>query len=96
MDFLQTELSHGTFVRGLRTTATYDPASGTFDLHTPDVSAAKWWPGGLGTTANHAVVMAQLYTGGERRGIHPFLVTIRDRETHKPLPGESRREDTTV
>ena len=85
----QTELSHGTFVRGLRTTATFDPASGTFDLHTPDVSAAKWWPGGLGTTANHAVVMAQLYTGGQPRGIHPFLVAIRDRQTHRPLPGET-------
>ncbi|KAF0289653.1 putative peroxisomal acyl-coenzyme A oxidase 1 [Amphibalanus amphitrite] len=85
--YAQTELSHGTFVRGLRTTATYDPASRTFDLHTPDVSAAKWWPGGLGTTANHAVVMAQLYTDGQPRGIHPFMVAIRDRETHRPLPG---------
>ncbi|XP_037083032.1 probable peroxisomal acyl-coenzyme A oxidase 1 isoform X2 [Pollicipes pollicipes] len=85
--YAQTELSHGTFVRGLRTTATYDPASRTFDLHTPDVSAAKWWPGGLGTSANFAVVMAQLHTGGQARGIHPFMVELRDIDTHRPLPG---------
>lgn len=50
-------------------------------------TAFKWWPGGLGKTANYAVVMANLITGGKRRGPQPFIVKLRDEETHEPLPG---------
>ena len=31
----------------------------------------------------------QLYSNGKRRGIHPFLVPIRDIETREPLPGRT-------
>lgn len=31
--------------------------------------------------------MAQLYTKGKCHGIHPFIVQLRDEETHMPLPG---------
>jgi len=41
----------------------------------------------VGHTANYAIVVAQLYTKGECRGIHPFIVQLRDEDTHKPLPG---------
>ena len=41
----------------------------------------------VGHTANHAIVVAQLYTQGECRGIHPFVVQLRDVETHEPLKG---------
>ena len=85
--YAQTELGHGTYVRGLETTATYDPATETFVLHTPTLSATKWWPGGLGATATHAVVMARLFCGGADRGPHAFIVQVRDLETHVPLPG---------
>lgn len=37
--------------------------------------------------SNHAVVMAQLYTQGQRRGVHGFIVPLRDLNTHQPLPG---------
>jgi hypothetical protein len=30
------------------------------EVHTPSPAAAKWWPGGLGHTANHAMVFARL------------------------------------
>ena len=53
--YAQTELGHGTFVRGLQTTATYDPDSQQFILHTPTLTATKWWPGGLGKTSTHVV-----------------------------------------
>lgn len=32
-------------------------------------------------------MLAQLYTKGKCQGIHPFMVQIRDEETHMPLPG---------
>ena len=44
--YAQTELGHGTFVRGLETTATYDPSSRQFVIHSPTLSSTKWWPGG--------------------------------------------------
>lgn len=44
--YAQTELGHGTFVRGLETTATYDPKTKEFVLNSPTLSSFKWWPGG--------------------------------------------------
>ncbi|XP_041975112.1 probable peroxisomal acyl-coenzyme A oxidase 1 isoform X2 [Aricia agestis] len=85
--YAQTELGHGTFIRGLETTATYDAEKEEFVLNSPTLTAYKWWPGGLAHTANHCVVMAQLYTKGKNCGIQAFLVQIRDEETHMPLPG---------
>lgn len=85
--YAQTELGHGTNVRGLETMATYDPKTQEFILHSPTLTSIKWWPGGLGKTCNCAIVMALLYTKGECHGIHGFLVQLRDLKTHQPLPG---------
>jgi len=41
----------------------------------------------VGHTANHAIVVAQLYTKGEFRGLAPFIVQLRDSETHRAMPG---------
>ncbi len=60
--YAQTELGHGTFVRGLQTTATYDPDTQQFILHTPTLTATKWWPGGLGKTSTHVVSFADHYS----------------------------------
>ena len=38
-------------------------------------------------TANYAVVVAQLYSHGKNHGIQPFIVPLRDEETHMPLRG---------
>ena len=35
--YAQTEMGHGTFIRGLETTATYDPKAKEFVLHTPTI-----------------------------------------------------------
>ncbi|XP_018427966.1 PREDICTED: peroxisomal acyl-coenzyme A oxidase 1 isoform X1 [Nanorana parkeri] len=85
--YAQTEMGHGTHLRGLETTATYDPSTQEFILNSPTVTSIKWWPGGLGKTSNHAVVLAQLYTQGECKGLQAFIVPIRQIGTHEPLPG---------
>ncbi|CRL03339.1 CLUMA_CG016522, isoform F [Clunio marinus] len=85
--YAQTELGHGTFVRGLETTAIFDQRCQQFVINSPTITAYKWWPGGLGHTANYALVFAQLYTQQKNHGVHAFLVQLRDEETHKPLKG---------
>uniref|UniRef100_A0A2M4BGH0 Acyl-coenzyme A oxidase n=1 Tax=Anopheles marajoara TaxID=58244 RepID=A0A2M4BGH0_9DIPT len=85
--YAQTELGHGTFLRGLETTATYDERTQEFVLDSPTLSSYKWWPGGLAHTANYCVVMAQLFSKGKCHGIQPFIVQLRDEETHMPLKG---------
>ncbi|CAH0405627.1 unnamed protein product [Chilo suppressalis] len=85
--YAQTELGHGTFIRGLETTATYDAETEEFILHSPTLTAYKWWPGNLGQTVNYCIVIAQLIINGKNYGTQPFMVQVRDEETHAPLPG---------
>ncbi|KAH9452350.1 hypothetical protein MJO28_008778 [Puccinia striiformis f. sp. tritici] len=85
--YAQTELGHGSNVQELETTATYDKTTQEFIIHSPSLTASKWWIGGLGRAADHAVVMAQLYSNGKKYGPHPFVVPIRDMKTRDPLPG---------
>ncbi|KAI4288567.1 MAG: hypothetical protein L6R35_002170 [Caloplaca aegaea] len=83
--YAQTELGHGSNVRGLETTATWNPDDKTFTLHSPTLTASKWWIGSLGRTANHAIVMAQLVIQGNSYGPHPFVVQVRDLKSHEPM-----------
>ncbi|CAD8212955.1 unnamed protein product [Paramecium pentaurelia] len=85
--YAQTEIGHGSDVQNLETTATYDSQSNDFILHTPSVSAVKFWPGELGFLSNYALVYAKLIFNGKNKGVHPFMVQIRDNSTHKPLKG---------
>lgn len=85
--YAQTELGHGSNVRGLETLAIWNPSDKTFTMHSPSLTASKWWIGSLGRTANYAVVMAQLVIDRKPYGPHPFVVQIRDLKTHQPLEG---------
>eukprot|EP01099_Mayorella_cantabrigiensis_P001461 TRINITY_DN1639_c0_g3_i1.p1 TRINITY_DN1639_c0_g3~~TRINITY_DN1639_c0_g3_i1.p1 ORF type:complete len:692 (-),score=149.44 TRINITY_DN1639_c0_g3_i1:253-2328(-) len=85
--YAQTELGHGSFLRGLETVAIYDPANQQFNLNSPTLTSTKWWPGGLGIAATHAIVVAKLIVKGVDHGPHNFIVQIRSLEDHKPLPG---------
>ncbi|KFQ67161.1 Peroxisomal acyl-coenzyme A oxidase 3, partial [Phaethon lepturus] len=86
--FALTELSHGTNIKGIRTTATFDRSTQEFIINTPDFEAAKFCVGNMGKHATHAVVYAQLYTpDGQCQGLHSFIVQIRDTKTLLPMPG---------
>jgi acyl-CoA oxidase len=91
--YAQTELGHGSNVRGIETEARWDPESKEFIIHSPYITASKWWNGTLGRTATHAVVVAQLLlpdgshgsnTTYKSYGPHPFIVQVRDTKTHQP------------
>lgn len=85
--YMQTELGHGTNVQMLETTCTYDEESDGFVLHSPTLTSTKWWAGGLGTTATHGVVQAQLIIKGKRYGPHLFFTQLRDMDSGKLLDG---------
>ncbi|KAH7463958.1 Peroxisomal acyl-coenzyme A oxidase 1 [Phytophthora ramorum] len=85
--YAQTELGHGSNVQGLETTAIYDKKTQEFIINSPTLTSRKWWPGGLGKTATHAVVHAQLRIDSEQKGVQAFIVPLRSLKDHKPLSG---------
>ncbi|XP_039053192.1 peroxisomal acyl-coenzyme A oxidase 1-like [Hibiscus syriacus] len=85
--YAQTELGHGSNVRGLETTASFDPQTDEFVIHSPTLTSRKWWSGGLGKVSTHAVVYARLITDGQDHGVHGFIVQLRSLDDHSPLPG---------
>ncbi|KAH0502812.1 Peroxisomal acyl-coenzyme A oxidase 2 [Microtus ochrogaster] len=85
--YVQTELGHGSYLKGLETEATYDAATQEFVIHSPTMTATKWWPGDLGRSVTHAIVFAQLICSGAQHGMHAFIVPIRSLQDHTPLPG---------
>ena len=84
--YAQTELGHGSNVRGLQTIAEYDKKTEEFVLNTPTLQSIKWWPGCLGKIATHVVLYAQLLIDGKEHGVNVFILQIRD-ENHLPIKG---------
>ncbi|OBK19407.1 acyl-CoA dehydrogenase family protein [Mycobacterium asiaticum] len=88
--FAMTETGHGSDVQSLETTATYDPETEEFVVHSETPSARKDYIGGAAETARMAAVFAQLITHEDGKpvnhGVHCVLVPIRD-EDGNDLPG---------
>lgn len=85
--YIQTEIGHGTYVRGLETTATYNKHSKEFIINSPTLTSIKFWPGTGGITANFGIVMAKLIIDGNDHGIQAFVVQLRDFKGHQNMPG---------
>ena len=84
--FAMTETGHGSDVQSLETTATYDPQTQEFVIHSPTPNSRKDYLGGAAESAKLAAVFAQLITGGENHGVHCIMVPIRD-DDFNVLPG---------
>lgn len=83
--FAMTETGHGSNVRGLETTAHYDPKKGEFIVHTPHEVAGKEYIGNA-LHGKMATVFVQLIVNGENHGVHAVLVPLRD-DQGNILPG---------
>jgi len=83
--FAMTETGHGSNVNGLETTATYDHATKTIVVHSPNFEAGKEYIGNA-MHSTMAAVFAQLIVNGQSHGVHAILVPLRDQDGNT-LPG---------
>ena len=84
--FAMSERGHGSNVRELNTTATFDPDADEWVIQTPADHDHKEWIGNAAAHGRMATVFAQLVLDGEGHGVHAFVVPIRT-EDGEPASG---------
>ncbi|MFI5430277.1 acyl-CoA dehydrogenase family protein [Aeromicrobium sp. UC242_57] len=86
-----TETGHGSDVQSLETTATYDPATQEFVIHSPTPSARKDYIGGAALHAEVATVFASRHERREPR--RALLRRAAARQAGNDLPGVTTSDD---
>ena len=84
--FAMTETHHGSNVKGLETTATYNHKDRSFTIHTPTPFARKEYIGNTALHGEMVTVFAKLIIDGKDYGVNAFIVPIRDKDKNI-LPG---------